>query len=101
MTFVPTDDGRWVSEQYERLARVVQDYDPQFELRWIPPEHRNDPGDIERCYVIWDVVTNNPVLYAGELSTPEEILGRLFDADNKHGNVLERIDAHNAAVEAL
>jgi hypothetical protein len=99
--YVPTDDGRWVSEQYERLARVVQDYDPQFELRWIPPEHRTDPGDVQRCYVIWDVVTNTPVLYAGELSTPEEILGRLFDSDNKHGNVLDRIDAHNAAKQAL
>ncbi len=101
MSFVPTDDGRWVSEHYERLARVIQDYDPQFELRWIPPEHRTDPGDIQKCYVIWDVVSNSPVLYAGELSTPEEILTRLFDSDNKHGNVLERIDAHNAAIEAM
>ncbi len=41
--FIPTETGRWVSEHYERLARVVQDYDPQFELRWIPPEARTDP----------------------------------------------------------
>lgn len=100
-TFVPTDDGRWVSERFARLAEVVQDYDPQFELRWIPPEHRTDPNDHKRCFVIWDIVTNTPVLFAGELDTPESILGRLFDADNKHGNVLERIDAHNAAIEAL
>lgn len=99
--FVPTDDGRWVSENYERLARVVQDYDPQFELRWIPPEHRETPDDISKCYVIWDIISNAPVLFAGELDTPEQILGRLFDSDNKHGNVLERIDAHNNAIKAL
>lgn len=101
MNFIPTDDGRWVSEHYERLARVVKDYDPQFELRWIPPEHRATPEDRKNCYVIWDTYTNSAVLHAGELDTPESILGRLFDSDNKHGNVLERIDAHNAAIEAL
>lgn len=99
--FTPTDDGRWVSETYERLARVVQEYDPQFELRWIPPDQRETPTDVTKCYVIWDVVANAPVLFAGELDTPESILGRLFDSDNKHGNVLDRIEAHNAAIKAL
>lgn len=99
--FTPTDDGRWVSETYERLARVVQEYDPQFELRWIPPDQRETPSDVTKCYVIWDVAANAPVLFAGELDTPESILGRLFDSDNKHGNVLDRIEAHNAAIKAL
>ena len=101
MTFIPTNDGRWVDENFERLARVVQDYDQQFELRWIPPEHRSEPGERERPYVIWDTYTNNPVLYASELDTPSEILTRLFNADNKHGSVLERLDARNAAIKAL
>lgn len=101
MGFIPSDDGRWVSEHYERLARVVQDYDPQFELRWIPPEHRETPEETKNCYVVWDIVANAPVLFASELDSPVEVLTRLFDSDNKHGNVLERLDTHNAAVEAL
>lgn len=101
MTFIPTDDGRWVSETYERLARVVQDYDPQFQLRWIPPEHRTTPDDVKKCYVVWDIITNSPVLFAGELDTPEQILERLFDSDNAKGDVLKRIEAHNAAIEAM
>lgn len=100
-SFIPSDDGRWVSEQYERLARVVQDYDPQFELRWIPPEHRSTPDDIKNPYVIWDIVTNSHVMFAGELDTPEDILTRLFNADNSKGNVLDRMEARNAAIEAL
>lgn len=101
MTYIPSDDGRWVSEHYERLARVVSEYDPQFQLRWIPPERRSSPEDTKKCYVVWDIITNTPVLFAGDLDTPEQILGRLFDSDNKHGDVLKRIDNHNAAVKAL
>jgi len=99
--FIPTEDNRWVSEHYERLARVVQDYDPQFELRWIPPEARTDPEDRKKPYVIWDTVTNHPVFYASELDTPEDILTRLFMGDNSKGDVLKKIDAHNAAIKAM
>lgn len=98
---VPTDDGRWVSENFERLARVVQDYDPQFELRWIPPEQRATPDERSKPYVIWDTVTNTPVFFASELDTPVDILTRLFAGDNKHGDVLQRLDAHNAALQAM
>lgn len=98
---VPTEDGHWVSEHFERLARVVQDYDPQFELRWIPPERRLTVDERAKPYVIWDVVSNTAVFFASERDTPEDILTRLFNSDNKHGNVLERLDARNAAVRAL
>lgn len=100
-TYIPTDDGRWVSEHFERLARVVQDYDPQFALYWIPPEHRNSPDDQKNAYAVIDEVTNSVVFHAGVLDTPESILARLFDSDNKNGSVLGRLDAHNAAVRAL
>lgn len=101
MVHIVTDTGRWVNENFARLAEVVEDYDPQFELRFIPPEHRFEPEDHNKCWVIWDNVSNSPVLFAGENDTPATILGRLFDADNKHGDVLKRLDAHNAAIEAL
>jgi hypothetical protein len=98
---IPTETGEWVSEHYERLARVVQDYDPQFELRWIPVAARVDPEDRKKPYVIWDLVSNTPVFFASELDTPEDILTRLFMSDNTKGNVLERIEAHNAAIMAM
>lgn len=100
-SYVPSDDGRWVHESYERLARVVQDYSPQFELRWIPPEFRVNAEDRKKPYVVWDLVTNSPVLYASELDTPEQILARLFEGDNTKHNVLETLDKLNAAQEAL
>lgn len=101
MNFIPTDDGRWVSEHYARLAEVVKDYDPQFELRWIPPENRTSDDDKHKPYVVWDTTVNQPFFFASELDTPEDILARLFNGDNKHGNVLERMEARNKAREIL
>jgi len=99
--FVPTDTGEWVSEPYERLARIVHDYDPQFELRWIAPDQRVTLNDQAKPYVIWDTHTNTPVMFAGDSDSPVEILARLFDSDNKHGDVQKRMDAHNAAVQIM
>lgn len=102
-TFIPTESGQWISEHYERLARVVRDYDPIFELFWIPPEQRITQEERKNCYAI---VEHSPVgdvvvFHASEMDTPESILERLFLSDNKHGNVLERLDAHNAAIKAM
>lgn len=98
---VPTESGHWVSEQYARLAEVVSDYDPQFELRWIPPEHRASREEKSKPYVVWDTITNTAVFFASELDTPVDILTKLFEGDNKHGDVLKRLDARNAAVKAM
>lgn len=99
--YIPTDEGVWVDEKFERLARVVQDYSPQFELRWIPPEHQTTLQDKAKPYVIVDLVTNTPIMFAGPYDTPEKILEELFMGDNTKGDVLARLDAHNAAVQAL
>jgi hypothetical protein len=95
--YVPAEDGRWVNESYARLAEIVKDYDATLELRWIPPDRRT--REDKKPYVIIDTRINEPVLYASELDTPEEILARLFDADNKYGNVLTRLENRNKAVE--
>lgn len=98
--YIPTNDGQWVSEKYEQLAQTVQDYDHNLELRWIPPALRT--REDKKPYVIWDTLSNSPVLYASELDTPQDILASLFMADNvRGGNVLDRIDAINKAAEAL
>lgn len=101
MVHIPTETGVWVNEDFERLARVVQEYDPQFELRWIPPEARTDPEDRKKPYVIWDLYVNEPVCFASELDTPQGLLAKLFSIDNKQGDVLARMEAENAAAEVL
>ena len=101
MVMIPSDEGRWVSEEFEMLARMVQDYDSQFELRWVPPEARETPEERKRPYVIWDTKINKPVLFAEETETPVDIIARLFLGDTAKGDVMARIDARNKAAEAI
>ena len=92
---------RWISAEFQRLAEIVQDYDHNLELRWIPPELRSDPQDKKSPYCIWDTKYNHVVMFASELDTPVDILARLFDIDNKNGDVLSRLSAQNAAKRAM
>src|SRR3954463_6866390 len=98
---VVTNDGQWVDGHYARLAEVIQDYDEYLELQWIPPGQRSEEADKKNPYRIIDSRHGNVVMFASDLDTPQSILARLWSADNGQGNVLERLDAENAAAEAL
>lgn len=102
--YIPTDDGLWVSEKYERLAAVIKDYDPNLELRWIPSDKRT--REDKEPYVVVYMDPQRPgktdvVFYASELDTPEDILTKLWLADDKRGNVQDRMEVRNNAAEAL
>lgn len=96
MVFIPADTGEWVSEEYERLARIIKDYDSCLELRWIPPANRT--RDDKKPYVVVDTRTNHAVLYASELDTPTDILVRLVDSDNARGDVVDRLEVRDLAI---
>jgi hypothetical protein len=95
--YVPnTDDIHgWVSSKFELLAEILQDYDPYLELRWIPPDKRT--RDDKKPYVVVDTHSNTPVKYASELDIPEQILADIITADGKHGDVLSKLEAGEAA----
>jgi hypothetical protein len=102
--YIPTDGGQWVSEKYERLASIIKDYDENLEFGWIPPDKRT--REDRKPYVVLYHDPKKPgktdvVFYASELDTPEDILAKLWLADDKRGDVQSRMDARNAAVEAL
>lgn len=99
MNYIPTETGEWVSEEYERLARVIRDYDPYLALAWIPPGKRT--REDREPYAVIDTRINEIVMHATELETPESILARLFKADMLKGNVLDRLEATNSAIEAM
>lgn len=96
MVFIPADTGEWVSEEYERLARIIKDYDEYLELRWIPPANRT--REDKKPYVVVDTRTNHAVLWASELDTPTDILVRLVDSDNARGDVVDRLEVRDLAI---
>ena len=98
---IVTENGEWVSEDFQRLAEIVKDYDEYLELRWIPPGQRETDADKKNPYCIVDTRSNYIVMFASERDTPQSILARLWSADNGRGSVLDRVDAENAAAEAF
>lgn len=97
MIYVPdtTDVSGWISEKFSILAEIVQDYDPDLELRWIPPANRT--RDDKKPYVVVDTRNNKPVQYAGELDIPEDILAKIIEGDNRNGSVLIKLEAQERA----
>lgn len=91
----------WISAEFQRLSEIIEDYDPYLELQFIPPEKRETLLDKKQCYRIVDTRNKKIVLFANELDTPVDILTRLWDMDSNRGNVLKRVNARNAAVQAF
>lgn len=91
----------WVSAEFQRLAELINQYDAHLWLEWIPPEQQIHLTDKSKVFRIIDDRINKPIMYADSVANPVEILERLFASDLAHGDVVGRVDAHNAAVEAL
>lgn len=94
---VATESGRFVSQKWMFLAEMLQDYNSNLELRWIPTELRS-PEDRDKPYMVVSRDKQGKeyvVLYASELDQPEEIMTRIINSDMKHGNVLDRMEVRN------
>lgn len=96
------DSGSFISSKLQRLAEIIQDYDPSLELRWIPPNMRT--SEDSKPYVIIHNLGNGrsySVMHFDDLTEPEQVLARIFEGDNRQGNVLASVEANNAAIEAF
>lgn len=89
--FFPTNDGTWISENQQRVAEIIKDYDKNLELQWIPP---GDRGPDDYAFRVVDFTPGKPpyaALFAHEAD--ERLLARLFAADNaKNGGSLNVLD---------
>jgi hypothetical protein len=92
---------QWVSAEFQRLAQVVYDYDNDLEFQMVPLEEQHKLVDKSQVFRIVDTRNKKIVMYADSLCNPQEILTRLFCMDQAKGNVLAKLDAQNAAAEAL
>lgn len=96
-----SDIDRWVSAEFQRLAEIINDYDQHLFLEMVPFDQQQHLTDKSKVFRIVDDRNNKIVLYADSLSNPADILARLWSMDSGQGNVLARLDAHNAAVQVL
>lgn len=98
------ESGHFVSERHQHVATILHDYNPELELRWIPPERRSDPQDREFPFAVWHAPKDKPaylVFLVKEDEVDQRLLERVFLADQAKNDVRARLMAQNAAAEAM
>jgi hypothetical protein len=97
--YFPTNDGNWVSEKQRRINEILQDFDPNLQLQWIPPGRRNEKDEPFR--VVCFPTNGHPYLICTAMEADERLLATVFSAKqaNKGGNLLSWLDNYNRAKE--
>lgn len=96
------DSGRALSVEHQRIAEIIQDYDPKLRLVWILPEDRQ--LNEQHPFAVVHSPDNAPeyvVMRLRESEVDHRILARLWGSDDKNGNVLTRIEAEESARRAV
>lgn len=100
-TFVPTETGHWVNERFAQIAEVIQDYDSEMYLAWIPPERRIDNSP--PYAVIHHPANLGPyvMFHLNEDELDHRVLARIFRGDISKNDVIADIEASDRAKKVL
>lgn len=91
----------WVSQEFQNLAHVLNDYDENLFLEMVPKEHWDDLIDKSKIFRVVDTKRNAIVCYASVIDSPQDILARVWTMDQDKNDVVAQMDAKNRAAEAL
>ena len=94
--------GHALSAQHTRIAEIIQDYNPELELAWIPPNDRTSFD--QKPFAIIHNMPNGSRYVVGTFSEAEmdhRIITYLFNHDARNRDILSDIDRENAAKELL
>jgi hypothetical protein len=91
----------WVSQEFQNLAHVLNDYDPNLFLEMVPRSEWDHLVDKSKIFRVVDTKRNVIVLYASAIDSPQEILGRVWSMDQDKNDVVAQMDAKNRAAQAL
>lgn len=91
-------DGHFVSQTQVRINEILQDYDPNLQLQWIPPGERSAQ---EAAFRVVCFPPGRPaylICVADEVD--ERLLAKVFEADQQNSpNKLSFMDNYNKALE--
>lgn len=97
--FIPDEDGHFVSEKQRRTAEIIQERYPYLQLQWIPADRRSDRDYAFRVVDCTPGKSRYVVCLAHDCD--ERLLARVIAADTTRNDVVNALDAHNAALEAI
>jgi hypothetical protein len=98
--------GRLLSQEHQRIAELINDYDPDLYLVWIPPEDRDTEDARDLPFAIRHCPENAAPYIARrmkESEVDERLIAWLFqnDAQRSGGDPVGRIEAEIRAKEAV
>lgn len=94
--------GQYINTDHQRIAQIVNDYDPSLFLCWIPPDKR-EPGETQTYALIHQRVgqPEQVVTTFCDNEIDERVLAWIFRADTTRSDVLSAVDAQNAAAKLV
>lgn len=98
--YFPSNDGKhWISKKQQRINEILQDYDPNLQLQWIPPEQRTEEKNAFR--VVHYPPGKPAYLVCVAEEADERLLATVFKANQaRHKNdLLTWMDNYNRARE--
>lgn len=98
--YFPSNDGKtWISEKQRRVNEILNDFDSNLQLQWIPPGRRNEKDEPFR--VVCFPVNGRPYLICTAMEADERLLATVFQSRQKNnsGNLLTWLDNYNSAKE--
>lgn len=91
-------DGHFISQKQVRINEILQDYDPNLQLQWIPPDKRSAEEYAFR--VVHFQPGRAPYLVCVADEVDERLLAKVFEADQRNSpNKLSYIENYNRALE--
>jgi len=99
---VDSRTGHFISEQHRLVAQLVQDYNPNLRVTWIPHGDRTAADKGKEFCIIHTMPDGSEyvVMYVAETHMDNRVLGRLYDMDSSHTDHEKRLHFLDMVAEA-
>lgn len=93
-----------LSAEHLRIAEILQDYNPQLDLVWIPPENRL-PEDGNRVFAVRCTPSDGRkpyiVFQLAEDEVDHRVIERVFEQDSHKNDFLSTLERREAALRLV
>lgn len=98
-----TENNVIVSSVHQRIAEIINDYNPELTLMWIPPGKRDEIDEHDPFVIVHTMANGSqyPVMWIPleQMDNPQIVLGRLFAGDAAKAGGADRIEKATEAAE--
>jgi hypothetical protein len=98
------ESGHFVSRKHQQIAEVINDWNPNVFLVWIPPNLRTDEHDKDKPFAVMHRQQDGQeyiIFRIRENELDERVIARLWANDNSRHDVLSQIESEENARRAV